>query len=121
MNGSTVAEREQEMPKEVACFCFAKRVGGSHRFSVRVSRFGNDLSKRKRFGIAPKGVFHRDHGRSHIAVFLDYASETIPNPTTEDKLVRRADGKQTAESRMRVTRPDGNFADQKGESVFLLR
>ena len=120
-NQRTVAEREEEVPEEVACLRLAEGVGGGHGFAVGVSRFRNDFPEREGFGIAPEGVFRRDHGGSQIALLLDCASGVYSDPTEEDKLVGGADSEETAESGVRVARPDGDFVDQEGESVFLVR
>ena len=120
-NRRTVAKREEEVPEEVACLRLAEGVGGGHGFIVGVSRFRNDFSQRKGFGITPKSVFRRDHGRSQIALLLDCVSGVYSDLTEEDKLVGGADCKEIAEPGVRVARPDSDFVDQKGESVFLFR
>lgn len=120
-NQRTVAKREEEVPEEVACLRLAESVGGGHGFAVGVSRFCNDFSQRKGFGIAPKSVFCRDHGGPQIALLLNCVSEMCSDPTEEDKLVGCADCEETTESGMWIARPESDFVDQEGESVFLVR
>ena len=97
-NQRTVAKREEEVPEEVACLRLAESVGGGHGFAVGVSRFCNDFSQRKGFGLAPTRVFCRAH---------------VPNRTAPQLCVRNVirsyRGRQTG--RLRGLRRDYRVRD----------